>query len=230
MKLLKEIIHFLAVFLFLFTGFFVIMNYPAFFSMANYYFSTPEKKIIVESTPIKQAPLKLNLLSQKKIIKKKYPPLNLNITPTDYRLVIPKINKNIPIIKIPNKFMTEDLWGKFEKEVQEFLRKGVVHYPGTAAPGQIGNSFITGHSSYYPWDKGHYKEVFANLNQLEPGDEYFIYFQQKKYTYQVKEKKEVSPFAIKILEQSKVNKLSTLMTCWPLGTTLKRLIVVGEQV
>jgi len=100
----------------------------------------------------------------------------------------------------------------------------VVHYPGTASPGQVGNVFITGHSSYYPWDPGKFKDVFAVLGQLEVGDEYFVYFGQQKFTYKVREKYEVSPDNVNVLQQPHDKKVSTLMTCTPVGTTLRRLI------
>src|SRR5438552_3712454 len=41
-----------------------------------------------------------------------------------------------------------------ENEFQNFLQNGVVHYPGTALPGQPGNVYIFGHSSDYIWSKG----------------------------------------------------------------------------
>jgi sortase A len=166
----------------------------------------------------------------KKLVKKEFPNLNLSVVPLDFRLVIPKIAKNVPLIKMSDEYITDDLWGKFEKEVQEFLRSGVVHYPGTANPGQYGNAFFTGHSSYYPWDKGNYKDVFANLNQLNVGDEYFVYWQQSSYKYKIVDKKEVRPTEVGVLNQPEDRKFSTLMTCWPLGTTLRRLVIIGEEV
>ena len=158
------------------------------------------------------------------------PPMSMLISPIDYRIIIPKISINVPIVRMEDKYMSDDIWGKFEKEVQLALKNGVIHYPGTSVPGRNGNAFFTGHSSYYPWDNGRYKEVFVNLDKLDVGDIYYVYYKQKKYTYMVKEVKEVSPDKVSVLSQPKNKKLSTLMTCWPPGTTLKRLIVISEDI
>jgi len=106
----------------------------------------------------------------------------------------------------------------------------VVHYPGTANPGQAGNFFVTGHSSYYPWSPGHYKTVFARLGELSEGDEIWIYYNGDKHRYIIRTKKEVVPSDISVLNQPSDQRLTTLMTCTPVGTTLRRLIIVAEEV
>lgn len=158
------------------------------------------------------------------------PFLDLSVAPPDTRIIIPKIAKNIPIIKVPDDSLREGDWKQLEKDIQEKLKDGVVHYPGTAEPGDDGNSFITGHSSYYPWDPGRYKDVFAALHDLQKGDHYFIYHKGKKYEYVITERKVVKPSDTSVLQQPKGKKISTLMTCTPIGTAINRLIIVGEQV
>lgn len=156
------------------------------------------------------------------------PELNLEITPPDNRLIIPKLGKNIPIVTTdPAKLVGAD-WKTLEQAFQDDLQNGVIHYPGTADPGKTGNVFITGHSSYYLWDSGRYKDVFARLNQLAVGDEITIYYDQQKYHYTVREKREVKNDDINVLEQGD-EKLLTLMTCSPVGTNFRRLVVVAEQ-
>src|SRR5438093_1507422 len=56
-----------------------------------------------------------------------------------------------------------------ETAFQAALKDGVVHYPGTALPGQPGNVYIFGHSSDYFWSNGHYKTIFASLPQIKKG-------------------------------------------------------------
>ncbi|MBI5732115.1 MAG: sortase [Candidatus Magasanikbacteria bacterium] len=121
-------------------------------------------------------------------------------------------------------------WSQLEKQIQSGLQNGVVHYPGTAKPGEYGNLFMTGHSSYYPWDPGKFKDVFATLNKLEVGDRYYVYYGQIKYTYEVFEKKEVQPGNVDVLKQPVDQKISTLMTCTPVGTALRRLIITAQEV
>jgi LPXTG-site transpeptidase (sortase) family protein len=232
MHIIKEIFGFLLTFGIIFSISFAALNFTAVKSMFNYHFSkNNNEEIIKESIGEKKlAEIPLPPKGAKKLIKKEFPPLHLSVAPLDYRIIIPKIAKNVPLVEMSDKYISDDLWGKFEKEVQNALRNGVVHYPGTARPGQFGNVFFTGHSSYYPWDEGNYKDVFVNLKQLDVGDEYYVYYQQKKHAYKITEKKEVRPTEVGVLEQPRNKKLSSIMTCWPLGTTLRRLIVVAEEV
>lgn len=155
---------------------------------------------------------------------------SLNITPPDTRIVIPKIAKNIPILTVGDESRIAENWVKLEADIQKALRDGVVHYPGTANPGEFGNAFITGHSSYYPWDDGRYKDVFAALHNLEKGDEYYIFHKGKKYKYVITEIKVVPPSDVSVLDQNYNHKESTLMTCTPVGTAKNRLILKAEQV
>jgi len=151
------------------------------------------------------------------------------IYPEEMRLEVPKVFAGtIPIrgVNIEN-FDFADLYNS-ENKIQDALRDGVVHYPYTANPNQYGNVFITGHSSYYPWDEGRYKQIFALLYKLQIGDEYYIYFKGNKYTYKVFEIFEIEPDDVSVLEQPVDEKISTLMTCTPVGTVLRRLIVKSE--
>ncbi|MFH0831163.1 MAG: class D sortase [Parcubacteria group bacterium] len=144
--------------------------------------------------------------------------VNSEIIPPDDRLVIPKLAVNAPLL-FPSS--SEDA------RLLEELREGVVHYPGTALPGQPGNLFITGHSSQLAWEEGRYKDVFALLNRLEPGDSVLVYYQRTKYVYQVTGERKVDPSETSILDITEEPSL-TLMTCWPVGTIARRLIVTGR--
>ncbi len=152
--------------------------------------------------------------------------IDLEITPYDNRIIIPKIGKNIPLVdvQLDSGFDFEHIENIFMQE----LEKGIVRYPGTAKPGEKGNAFIFGHSSNYPWVKGEYNSAFVLLDELIFGDEIIVYYNQKKFTYIIREKKVVKPGNVKILERDKEKKEISLMTCWPIGTTLNRLIVFAE--
>lgn len=152
------------------------------------------------------------------------------VGPYENRLIIPKIGKNVPIVLPSMDSLMKEDWKNFEEDVQKALHDGVVHYPGSARPGQAGNFFLTGHSSYYPWDDGKFKDVFARLNELDIGDTYSVYYGGDLHTYKVIEKKEVHPSDTSVLDQPTTKRLSTLMTCTPVGTTLRRLIIVAEEV
>jgi len=152
------------------------------------------------------------------------------VGPPENRLIIPKLNLNVPIVIPPYEALLREDWTQVESDIQQALEKGIVHYPGTAKPGQAGNFFMTGHSSYYPWAPGNYKTVFARLHMLSEGDDYWVYYGGDKHRYIVRSVVEVKPSNVDVLDQPADRRLSTLMTCTPVGTTLRRLIVSAEEV
>jgi LPXTG-site transpeptidase (sortase) family protein len=116
-----------------------------------------------------------------------------------------------------------------EDVLQQKLKEGVGHYPNTAMPGEIGNVFMFGHSSYYWWENSPYGNIFANLEKINIGDKILVYFDQKLFIYEVRETKVVEATDLSVLEQGDGQNL-TLMTCTPLGTNLKRFIASAELI
>ncbi|USN58266.1 MAG: class E sortase [Candidatus Peribacteria bacterium] len=152
--------------------------------------------------------------------------LDIEITPYENRIVIPKIGKNIPLIDIQNKKVSGE--GELNDIFMKELENGVIRYPGSATPGNHGNTFIFGHSSNFPWMDGQYNDVFALLDKVVYDDKIVVYYGQKKYTYTIREKYVIKPGDVDVIKRNKDLSEITLMTCWPVGTTLNRLIVVGE--
>ncbi len=149
------------------------------------------------------------------------------VTPYENRIIIPRIGKNIPLINVS--INSGASFDTMHEVFMEELKKGIVRYPGTAEPGQVGNAFIFGHSSNYPWIKSEYNDVFALLDTLENGDEITVYYNQKKYVYTVTDRATVKPGDVKTLEsRDHTKKELSLMTCWPVGTTLERIIIFAE--
>ncbi len=138
----------------------------------------------------------------------------------DNRLVIPKLKIDAPIIFSDS---------ASPHQIKKDLKRGVVHHPNTALPGEKGNVFIIGHSSNYFWQAGNYDQIFALLDKLKNGDLITVYYQNKKYNYSVFEIFQVGPHEIWIMD-SVNNPIITLMTCWPVGTNLRRLVVRGKLV
>lgn len=151
------------------------------------------------------------------------------LTPYENRILIPRIGKNIPLVDI-----LVDAYPDYDvmhETFMEELKKGVVRYPGTARPGEVGNVFIFGHSSNYPWIQSQYNDVFALLDQLQDGDEIIVYYYQKKFTYRITDRSTVKPGDVQALKDRDPGKKElSLMTCWPVGTTLERLIIFAELV
>jgi len=136
-------------------------------------------------------------------------------------LNIPDRKIEAPIIYIDE--VSEDVF-------QEALARGVVHYPGTALPGEYGNPYIFGHSSDYFWKPGDYKTIFAPLVDIPLDTEVRITDHDGKlFIYRVIETKIVGPKDVSVLDQQDYErKLLSLQASYPIGTALKRYIVICE--
>jgi sortase A len=133
----------------------------------------------------------------------------------------------VPIVQVSSENLIRRDWNGLEADIQGALHDGVVHYPGTAQAGDLGNVVLTGHSSYFPWDPGRFKDVFALLHEIIIGDTIVVYHDQQKYNYIVYKTEVVTPGKVEILTQEGEDRL-TLITCTPVGTNLKRLIVFAK--
>lgn len=133
---------------------------------------------------------------------------------------IPKLRASAPIVFVAN---TEN-WA-----IEKGLQNGVVHFGGSVNPGQRGNIVIFGHSSGLPWSEGRYKFIFTLLDKLETDDKIIIDSAGTRYIYSVVGSKVVKPEDTSVLNQTKEN-LLTLITCTPVGTNSKRLIVTAKQI
>lgn len=140
----------------------------------------------------------------------------------DFGIVIPKISANARVIA--------DVDWQDANVYQRALTRGVAHAAGTSYPGMSGNVFIFSHSGVDFYEANRYNALFYLLNKLVPGEEIYVFYKGQKFVYLVAEKKTVSPESVEYLKGDPAKKTLTLMTCWPAGTTLKRLIVVAEQV
>lgn len=137
-------------------------------------------------------------------------------------VIIPKINVQIPVVY--------DQTSISEDDIQKSLESGVVHYATTSSPGEQGNTVIFGHSSNNILNKGKYKFAFVLLNRLEIGDTFSLTKGGKQYTYRVYEKKVVKPTDVSVLGAASKPSTATLITCDPPGTSINRLVVIGEQI
>lgn len=142
------------------------------------------------------------------------------------KLIVPKLNINVPVVYGV---------GADDKSQLAAMEKGVAHWPGgeqaKSVPGQAGNTVIAGHSSNDIFGAGEYKFIFSQLERLEAGDTIYMNYESKRYTYTVTSKDIVLPkgewqTVIKHTDKP----MLVLVTCWPLGTAQKRLLVTAEQV
>lgn len=149
---------------------------------------------------------------------------NSGVAPTNTpEVIIPKINVEIPV--------NYDQQSTDEAAIENDLENGIVHYPTTSVPGQNGNSAFFGHSSNNIFNKGKYKFAFVLLHTLVPGDTFYLTYNSKVYVYKVITKTVVKPTEVGVLDPVPgQTATATLITCDPPGTSLNRLVIVGQQI
>lgn len=147
-----------------------------------------------------------------------------SLTPvnTDFGLVIAKIGATAAIV--------ENVDPSNSAIYQRALRDGVAHAKGTALPGEGGNIFLFAHSSADLLTAARYNSVFYLIHHLELGDQISVWYQGREYQYSVSAKHLVSASDTQYLSRQTKNETLTLMTCWPPGTTYKRLIIIADRV
>jgi LPXTG-site transpeptidase (sortase) family protein len=138
-------------------------------------------------------------------------------------IIIPKIHLEIPV--------DYSQTSTNEATIENALENGIVHYPTTVKPGQQGNAAFFGHSSNNIFNPGKYKFAFVLLHELVPGDTFYITNNGKVYIYKVFSKTIVEPSDVNVLNNvAGHSATATLITCDPPGTSLHRLVVVGDQI
>lgn len=138
-----------------------------------------------------------------------------------FSLIIPKIGASEKVI--PNVDPSND------KEYKDALKSAVAHAKGSSLPGLGGNTYIFAHSADSFWNVGRYNAVFYLLKELVPGDEITVVFNGKRHEYIVTDKKVVNPDEVSYIEAKEgQGEMLTLQTCWPPGTTWKRLLVFAK--
>ena len=153
-----------------------------------------------------------------KFQKTNYNPNRQNI-PEWFYLTIPKLGIENALVKVNDVTL----------DPVEFLG----HYYNTALPGERGNSFIYGHSTWEEYyDPKNYKTIFSTLHHLTIGDTFTIKLKDKTLNYIVVSKKilypeDVNPYET-YLSPTQNKSFVTLMTCDPPGRKDYRLLVIGS--
>jgi len=134
-------------------------------------------------------------------------------------LEVPKLGIEVPIIFSQS---TD------KSLIMKDLDAGVVYYPGSVYPGQIGQIVILGHSAPVGWPKIKHDWVFSDLNNLTAGDIILIDINNKQYTYTVKQKAIIERGEDISADNSPTNNSLVLISCWPPGKDYQRIIVKAE--
>lgn len=140
---------------------------------------------------------------------------------TNFSVVIPKIaaaEKVTPNVDPGN-----------EKEYLDVLKTSIAHAKGSAFPGLGGTTYLFAHSADNFWNVGRYNAVFYLLKDLSSGDDVSVFFQGKRYNYTVYDKKIVDPKETEYIASNiGQGERLILQTCWPPGTTWKRLLIFAK--
>ena len=120
------------------------------------------------------------------------------------KIMIEKINVNIPIVEGVNK---------------DNLSIGAGHIPGTSVIGEVGNCALAGHRSYT------FGRFFNRLNELEIGDKILVTTKKGEFVYTVYKKHIVEPSDTSVLNRNDKDRVLTLITCEPVYIASHRLII-----
>lgn len=124
---------------------------------------------------------------------------------------IPKIQVNLPI---------------YHGTEAEVLDRGVGHLLGSSLPvgGENTHTVLSGHSGMAS------QKMFTDLEQLTPGDIFYLNVLNETLAYQVTEINTVLPYETELLGIVPGEDLCTLVTCTPYGVNTHRLLVRGSRI
>ena len=124
---------------------------------------------------------------------------------------IPKIQVNLPI---------------YHGTDAEVLDRGVGHLLGSSLPvgGENTHTILSGHSGMAS------QKMFTDLEQLVPGDVFYLNVLNETLAYQVTEINTVLPYETDLLGIVPGEDLCTLVTCTPYGVNSHRLLVRGSRI
>lgn len=127
------------------------------------------------------------------------------------KIVIPKIDVNLPI---------------FHYTTKEVLENGVGHLEGSSLPigGESTHSVLSAHRGLPS------AALFTDLDRLEEGDHFLLYILDDVLCYEVDQIKVVEPKETQDLAVEEGKDLVTLFTCTPYGVNTHRLLVRGHRV
>ena len=149
------------------------------------------------------------------------------VVPPTNRLVIPKINLDVPIVDSIYKKESDFTQWNFNEELENW----VVKYPTTPEPWKSWNTLIFWHTSQEWRQKNPYWTVFSKIPNLEIWDEFSVIRWWKLYTYKIVEKVVVSPKNVDTQYKKYQNwDFLTLMWCYPIWRTDKRMMITAEKI
>lgn len=139
-----------------------------------------------------------------------------NAVPDYFKISIPRLNIKNALVETNAYSLQPD--------------SAIGHYPNSALPGDVGNTFLFGHSVLpFFYNPRNYKTIFSTIDRLQAGDLIYVKYKNKMLTYKVDGKRELKPNQVDPLAEVKPKFLNestmVLMTCSPMGTKINRYLV-----
>lgn len=137
-------------------------------------------------------------------------------------------------IEIPQIFVSEPVIANVDPTnkdaYNQALTLGIAQAAGTNLPGKGGLGYYFAHSSNVSLRSSSRNAIFYLLGKLNPGDDVFLWHEGEKFAYRVTESKVVAADDLSFLHEVHDGERIVLQTCWPIGTSLKRLLVFAHRV
>lgn len=137
----------------------------------------------------------------------------------DFSINIPKISARSRVI--------ENVNAGVEREYLAALKNGVASAAGLSYPGRIGTTYLFAHSTNSPVNYARYNAVFYLLDKLVAGDTVELVYKDRLYKYVVRSTEVLSARDTRYLVPQQEEEILVLQTCYPPGTSWKRLVVVA---
>jgi sortase A len=137
-------------------------------------------------------------------------------------------------IVIPSLFLDESVVYNIDPNDSDAytkaLKQGIAHASATHLPDTGGLGYYFAHSST-PSLARQYNAVFYLLGKLKEGDDVYLWHDRERYTYEVTSTKVTDPHDVSFLEDTQEEEERiVLQTCWPPGTSEKRLLVFAKRI
>jgi LPXTG-site transpeptidase (sortase) family protein len=110
------------------------------------------------------------------------------------------------------------------------LKQGVAEAANLSHPGEKGTTYLFAHSVGTRWDFARYNAVFYLLDKLALGDRIEIVYKGRLFRYEMVEREVLEASDTKYLVPQELAEKLVLSTCYPPGTTWKRLVVIARRI
>jgi LPXTG-site transpeptidase (sortase) family protein len=153
------------------------------------------------------------------------------LQPISFELIPPAMAAGYTMA-IPSLYIMEPVIAEVDPSkpavYREALNRGIALASGTKYPGEGGLGYYFAHSSGMNVLAPQKQAIFYLLGKLNVGDEVDIYRERVKYKYRVTKTEITNPTDLSFLSRNIETEQIVLQTCWPIGTSLQRLLVTAE--